>query len=61
MSDNPIPLPRRLLTRGSWLETQRFTEILRKETVGGVLLLVACGRRLGMGELAVVVDLPRDV
>ena len=31
----------RLLTRGSWSESQRFAEILRKETVGGVLLLVA--------------------
>jgi NhaA family Na+:H+ antiporter len=33
----------RLLTRGSWPETRRLAEILRKETVGGVLLLVAAG------------------
>ena len=38
--------PRRLLTRGSWSETQRFSEILRKETVGGILLLVAAGAAL---------------
>ncbi len=31
----------RLLTRGSWAETNRFGAILRKETVGGVLLLIA--------------------
>jgi Na+:H+ antiporter, NhaA family len=29
-----------LLTRGSWAENQRITEILRKETVGGALLLL---------------------
>ena len=34
---------RRLLTRGSWPEAQRFTEILRKETVGGILLLLSAG------------------
>jgi NhaA family Na+:H+ antiporter len=34
------------LTRGSWPETQRFSAILRKETVGGVLLLVAAGAAL---------------
>jgi Na+:H+ antiporter, NhaA family len=33
---------RRLLTRsGSWAETSRVSDILRKETVGGVLLLLA--------------------
>lgn len=37
---------RRLLTRGSWPEAQRFTEILRKETVGGILLLLAAGTAL---------------
>ncbi|MET0703269.1 MAG: Na+/H+ antiporter NhaA [Mycobacterium sp.] len=36
----------RLLTRGSWAETSRFAEILRKETVGGVLLLVAAATAL---------------
>jgi NhaA family Na+:H+ antiporter len=39
--------PLRLLTRGSWSEAQRFSEILRKETVGGVLLLVAAGVAVG--------------
>lgn len=38
--------PLRLLARGSWSETQRFSEIFRKETVGGVLLLVAAGAAL---------------
>lgn len=33
--------PRRLLGRGSWLETSRIADVLRKETVGGALLLVA--------------------
>jgi Na+:H+ antiporter, NhaA family len=32
--------PRRLFARGSWGETRRIADILRKETVGGVLLLV---------------------
>lgn len=41
-----MPGPLRLLTRGSWSETQRFSEILRKETVGGVLLLAAAGAAL---------------
>jgi NhaA family Na+:H+ antiporter len=31
--------PLRLLMRGSWSESQRFSGILRKETVGGMLLL----------------------
>ncbi|HEX3546233.1 MAG TPA: Na+/H+ antiporter NhaA [Mycobacterium sp.] len=39
-------MPTRLLTRGSWSEAQRFSEILRKETVGGALLLVAAGAAL---------------
>ncbi|MDR3661357.1 MAG: Na+/H+ antiporter NhaA [Mycobacterium sp.] len=35
---------RRLLTRsGSWAEASRVSDILRKETVGGVLLLFAAG------------------
>ena len=33
--------PPPLLSRGSWSETRRITAILRKETVGGALLLVA--------------------
>ncbi|AGB22960.1 sodium/proton antiporter, NhaA family [Mycobacterium sp. JS623] len=41
-----MPKPLRLLTRGSWSETQRFSEILRRETVGGVLLLIAAGAAL---------------
>jgi len=41
-----VRTPLRLLTRGSWSESQRFAEILRKETVGGVLLLVAAGAAL---------------
>jgi NhaA family Na+:H+ antiporter len=41
-----MPRPLRLLTRGSWSETQRFSEILRKETVGGMLLLAAAGAAL---------------
>src|SRR6202165_4357032 len=36
----------RLLTRGSWPEAKRFSEILRKETVGGMLLLAAAGAAL---------------
>ena len=28
------------LSRGTWQDTRRVTEILRKETVGGVLLLI---------------------
>jgi NhaA family Na+:H+ antiporter len=36
----------RLLTRGSWPESQRLAEILRKETVGGMLLLAAAAAAL---------------
>src|ERR1700736_2078315 len=42
----PMPANLRLLTRGSWSESQRFAKILRRETVGGVLLLVAAGAAL---------------
>src|SRR5690606_18999685 len=35
-----------LLSPGSWPEAKRITEILRKETVGGVLLLVAAALAL---------------
>ncbi len=35
------PPTTRLLGRGSWTETQRIASVLRKETVGGALLLVA--------------------
>ncbi|ORA31327.1 Na+/H+ antiporter NhaA [Mycobacterium aquaticum] len=38
---------RRLLTRsGSWAEASRISEILRKETVGGILLLLAAAAAL---------------
>ena len=40
------PLSRRLLTRGTWTEAKRLAEILRRETVGGVLLLIAAGAAL---------------
>jgi NhaA family Na+:H+ antiporter len=35
-----------MLTPGSWAEAKRFSEILRKETVGGVLLLFAAAAAL---------------
>lgn len=42
MSNNDSRRARRLLfARGSWIETARITTILRKETVGGALLLFA--------------------
>jgi NhaA family Na+:H+ antiporter len=41
-----MPTDLRLLARGSWEEAQRFAEILRKETVGGMLLLAAAGAAL---------------
>jgi NhaA family Na+:H+ antiporter len=45
MTDPPTsPRPSsgvRVLSRGSWSETVRITELLRRETVGGALLLVA--------------------
>ena len=41
-----MPTPSRLLTRGSWSEAKRFAEILRQETVGGMLLLAAAGAAL---------------
>ncbi len=37
----PTPSPRRLFTRGSWLESSRAAEILRAETTGGLLLIAA--------------------
>ena len=33
--------PRRLLERGSFPEAERIADLLRKETVGGALLLAA--------------------
>lgn len=38
-----MPTNLRFLTRGSWSESQRFAEILRRETVGGMLLLATAG------------------
>lgn len=40
MSTN-APSPRSLIGRGSYLEALRIGEILRKETVGGILLVIA--------------------
>ena len=34
------PTPTRLFGRGSWTETQRVASVLRRETVGGALLLI---------------------
>ena len=42
----PVPANPRLFTRGSWPESQRLAEILRRETVGGILLLFAAGAAL---------------
>ncbi|MDG4665113.1 Na+/H+ antiporter NhaA [Mycobacterium sp. 236(2023)] len=46
----PDPRARRirnaLFSRGSWSETSRVSEILRKETVGGVILLIAAAAAL---------------
>jgi NhaA family Na+:H+ antiporter len=42
-----MPVRQRLLSRGSWPEARRLTEVLRRETVGGVLLLVAAAAALG--------------
>jgi Na+:H+ antiporter, NhaA family len=36
-----MPAGLRLLTRGSWPEAKHLAEVLRQETVGGVLLLLA--------------------
>lgn len=36
-----MSVPQRLLGRGSWTEARRLAEVLRRETVGGILLLVA--------------------
>src|ERR1700694_1600275 len=54
-----MPANLRLLTRGSWSESQRFAQILRKETVGGVLLLVCRGCGSAVGQFAVVGRVPR--
>ena len=38
---------RRLFSRGSWPETARVAEVLRKETIGGALLLAAAVAAIG--------------
>jgi NhaA family Na+:H+ antiporter len=40
----------RLFTRGSWLETSRTAEILRAETTGGVLLIIAAIIAVGLAN-----------
>jgi Na+:H+ antiporter, NhaA family len=47
MNDPSLPVRRRLFTRGSWPEARRLAEILRAETVGGVLLLIAAAAAIG--------------
>jgi NhaA family Na+:H+ antiporter len=42
-----MPTSSRMFTRGSWSESKRLAEILRRETVGGILLLFAAGAALG--------------
>ncbi len=39
---------------GSFLETSRIAEVLRAETVGGLLLIARRGRRAGVGQHALV-------
>ncbi|APE19060.1 Na+/H+ antiporter NhaA [Mycobacterium sp. WY10] len=41
VADRKPLLPRALFSRGSWSETSRISTILRRETVGGALLLAA--------------------
>jgi NhaA family Na+:H+ antiporter len=41
------PIPPRLFGRGSWTEASRIAAVLRSETVGGALLLVAAALALG--------------
>ena len=41
MTDQPEPFRRRIFSRTTWPEWHRISELLRTETVGGALLLVA--------------------
>lgn len=41
MTHNPSNKKSGLLSRGSWPEASRIADILRKETIGGVLLIIA--------------------
>ncbi|MBO4239846.1 Na+/H+ antiporter NhaA [Pseudonocardia alni] len=43
---NTTPAPRRLLSRGSWAQARRVADVLRTETVGGVLLVIAAAAAL---------------
>lgn len=45
-----------LLARGSWPEAKRFAEILRRETVGGLLLLFAASAA-SSGQIRLVIRL----
>ena len=47
----PSHTPDRLLARGSWPEARRIAEVLRLETVGGALLLVATALALVWANL----------
>ena len=47
----PAPHPDRVLARGSFAEATRIAEILRKETVGGALLLRRHRHRAGLDQL----------
>ena len=47
MSDQPQSRRGRLFARGSFLETSRVAEVLRAETVGGLLLILAAAVALG--------------
>ena len=51
-----------LFARGSWRETRRISTILRKETVGGALLLAGIGFTVSLliGELAFGAGSERD-
>jgi Na+:H+ antiporter, NhaA family len=44
-ASSPRPISR-LFSRGSWPESKRLAEVLRQETVGGVLLLIAAAAAL---------------
>jgi NhaA family Na+:H+ antiporter len=48
-----------VLGRGSWVETSRVAQILRKETLGGALLLVFVSHRLGARASPPAPDLGR--
>ena len=44
----------RLFAPASFLENSRVADMLRAETVGGMLLMLGRGHRAGLGELALV-------